>query len=99
MADDDRYAVKRLADLLALRGDLEDQRNLAAADDRYAANRLVDLLVERNETEPAIALLRQQADKADKAAARRLAGLLVDRGTSRGPSSCSGSIPEPPTQG
>ena len=99
---------RRLADLLAERGDLDGLRARADAGDWYAAGQLAELLAERGDLDAAArpgrrrrrvrrraagraagrarrpgrgrAVLRARADAGDGYAARRLAGLLAERG-------------------
>ena len=73
---DDGYAARRLAELLAKRGDLDGLRTRADAGDISAAMRLADLLAERGDLDG----LRTRADVGDRDAARRLASLLIQQG-------------------
>ena len=79
-ATGDRYAVMRLATLLAGRragrGDLDELRTRADAGDKEAAERLAHLLAVRGDLDE----LRTRADAGDKEAAERLAHLLAVRG-------------------
>ena len=73
------YAARRLAELLAERGDLDgaaDLRARADAGDGHAARRLAELLAERGDLDG----LRARADAGDGYAAGRLAELLAERG-------------------
>ncbi len=76
---DDRWAARRLADLLARRGDLDEAtqilRDRADAGDPDAAYRLVKLLAERGDLDG----LRARAD-ADGRYTSRLVELLAERG-------------------
>ena len=76
----DEDAAKRLADLLAERGDIDGLRALADAGDRDAARHLAELLDKRGHIDGAAQILRALADAGDQAAARRLARLLAARG-------------------
>ena len=69
---------RRLAELLAERGDLDGRSLRARADagDRIAARRLAELLAERGDLDG----LRARADAGDGLAAGRLADLLAERG-------------------
>ena len=71
-----RDAARRLADLLAERGDLDGLRARADAGDGYAAWRLAELLAGRGDLDG----LRARADAGDGTAARRLADLLTKQG-------------------
>jgi hypothetical protein len=74
----DENAARRLADLLARRGDpdeLDELRARADADDWQASTRLADLLADRGDLDE----LRARADAGDRQAATRLADLLADR--------------------
>ena len=77
---DDEAAARRLADLLAQRGDLDGATQIlrarADAGDNDAAPRLADLLADRGDLDE----LRARADAGDGFAARQLADLLADRG-------------------
>ena len=79
-ADAGGRAARRLAGLLAERGDLDGAiqilRARADAGDGYAAERLAGLLAERGDLDG----LRARADAGDRAAAERLADLLAERG-------------------
>jgi len=70
------YAARRLAGLLAERGDLDGLRARAGTGDTDAAAALADLLEKRGDLDG----LRARADAGDTAAARRLANLLEKRG-------------------
>jgi hypothetical protein len=72
----DWAAARRLADLLAQRGDLDGLRARADNGDGAAAGQLADLLAERGNLDE----LRARADNGDGAAARQLADLLAERG-------------------
>ena len=71
-----RDAARRLADLLAERGDLDELRARADAGDEDAAGQLAELLAERGDLDG----LRALADAGDEHAAMRLAELLAERG-------------------
>jgi hypothetical protein len=86
----DRYAVRRLAELLAGRGDLDGLRARADAGDGYAAVSLAGLLEKRGDLDGAEQVLRALID-ADDGDARRLAGLLEKRAGVKKRSSCTGS--------
>ena len=77
---DDEHAARRLADLLANRGDLDELKARADTGDRYAASRLADLLANRGDMDGAAQILRARADTGDETAARRLADLLAEHG-------------------
>ena len=83
----DRDAARRLAELLAERGDLDGLRARADAGDRYAARRLAGLLAERGDLDE----LRARADTGDRDAALRLADLLMKQGREKKRSGCAGS--------
>ncbi len=70
------YAARRLAGLLAERGDLDGLRARADTGDTDAAAALAELLEKRGDLDG----LRARADAGDTAAARRLADLLAERG-------------------
>ena len=76
----DRDAARKLADLLAQRGDLDGAvqvlRAPAEAGDWQTARKLADLLARRDDIDG----LRARADAGDTFAARELAGLLAKRG-------------------
>ena len=74
------YAVVRLAELLAQRGDLDGLRARADTGDRDAARRLAALLGQRGDRDEAEQILRAAADTGDRDAAGALAGLLAQRG-------------------
>ena len=80
----DVLAVRRLADLLVERGDLDEAEQIlrARADlgDSYAASGLAKLLAERGDLDEAEQVLRAGADADDRPAASGLAKLLVERG-------------------
>jgi hypothetical protein len=76
----DETAARRLADLLAERGDLDGLRARADVGDETAAWRLADLLAGRGDLDGAERILRARADAGDQDAARRLADLLAERG-------------------
>ena len=77
---DGGYAARRLASLLAERGDLDEAIQIldvrADAGDRDAATQLASLLYDRGDLDG----LRARADAGDVYAADRLADLLYDRG-------------------
>ena len=72
------HAARRLADLLAERGEVDGLRARTDAGDEHAAVVLVDLLAERGDVDGLRA--RADADADDFYAARRLADLLAERG-------------------
>jgi len=76
----DRYAARRLADLLAETGDLDGLRARGDTGDQYAAWRLTDLLAKRGDLDGAAQILRARADAGDEYAAGRLADLLAETG-------------------
>jgi hypothetical protein len=76
----DGPAARRLADLLAMRGDLDGLRSRVDAGDEYAASRLADLLAGLLAKQGDLDELRARADAGDGFAARRLAALLARRG-------------------
>ena len=80
----DGEAARRLAGLLAERGDVDALRARADAGDGEAARRLAGLLVERGDTDGAIQVLRAPSDAGDAAATLRLSELLVERGDTDG---------------
>ncbi len=75
-ADGGELVPRRLADLLAMRGDLNGLRARANAGDHFAAQRLADLLAKRGDTDE----LRARANARDEFAAIGLADLLAKRG-------------------
>lgn len=81
---DEGWAAKRLADLLAKRGDLDELRTRVDAGDVWAVFQLADLLADHGEFEEAKQILKAQADAGDKddagLAALRLAGMLAKHG-------------------
>ena len=76
----DEDAARRLVDLLAARGDLDELRARADASDVDAAFRLADLLDELGDLDGAAQILRPRANAGDGRAASRLADLLAARG-------------------
>ena len=80
----DGYAARRLALMLAGRGDLDGAeqilRDRANAGDWYAALRLAELLAGRGDLDGAEQMLRDRANAGDWDAAERLAELLADQG-------------------
>jgi hypothetical protein len=76
----DDEAARRLAELLAERGDLDGLRGRADAGDVDAAFRLAGLLDEAGDLDGAARILRALADAGDRQAASRLADLLAARG-------------------
>jgi len=76
----DKYAARRLADLLHERGDLDGLRARADAGDESAAWRLASLLAKSGDLDGAVQMLRAPADAGDEVAAYRLADLLAERG-------------------
>ena len=80
----DGEAARRLAGLLAERGDVDALRARADAGDGEAARRLAGLLAERGDTDGAIQVLRAPSDAGDAVATLRLSELLVERGDTDG---------------
>ena len=76
----DADAARRLAELLAERGDLDELRTRADVGDGYAAIQLAWLLARRGDLDEAVQILRARADADDADAAALLAGLLRERG-------------------
>ena len=76
----DRDAARRLATLLAGRGDLDGLRARANAGDRDAARQLATLLAGRGDLDEAAQILRAPANAGDPDAAMQLATLLAGRG-------------------
>ena len=72
----DEFAAGRLADLLAMYGELDELRTRADAGDTAAVGRLDRLLEKRGDVDG----LRARADAGDEFAAGRLADLLEKRG-------------------
>ena len=68
--------ARRLADLLAQRGELNELRTRADAGDMYAASRLAGLLAERGDFDG----LRTRVEVGDENAAWPLADLLIEQG-------------------
>ena len=80
----DGEAARRLAGLLAERGDVDALRARADAGDGEAARRLAGLLAERGDTDGAIQVLSAPSDAGDAVATLRLSELLVERGDTDG---------------
>jgi hypothetical protein len=74
------FAARRLAELLAQQGQIEELRARADAGDMSAADFLWRWLVQQGQVDDAIKLLRAQADAGDWLAAGRLAELLAQQG-------------------
>ena len=93
----DRYAARRLAELLEKRGDLDGLRARADAGDEHAAWQLARLLSERGDLDGAAQILRTRADAGDEHAAWELARLLSERGDLDGAAQILRTGPTPAT--
>ncbi|WP_370964742.1 hypothetical protein [Amycolatopsis sp. cg9] len=75
-----QFVLRRLAELLAEQGQVEQLRSRADNGDPHAAAELAELLAEQGQVEDAIQVLQSRADNGGRRAAARLAGLLAKYG-------------------